>query len=122
MFYQDRKGSLLLILLSALWALFVFTLGCLSVLDLMLPGGKWWGVKALGVVGQVFQLVFVLGSPFVFIGILGWLITTAAKALWRISAPSERIEHSYREVPLVLDDDEDDGEWDGWKDNTGTRA
>lgn len=121
LFYQDRKGSLLLILLSAIWALYVFTLGCLALLDILVPGGSWWGMKNPGVVGQLLQLFIVLGSPFVFIGIFGWLLTTAAKALWRISAPSERRDHSYREVPLVVSDDEaeDDGEWDGWKDNRG---
>jgi len=119
-FYQDRKGSLLLIVLSALWALYVFALACLSLIDLMLPGGKWWGNKSLGVLGTLFQFVFVLSSPFVFVGIFGWLLTTAAKALWRISAPSERLAPA-REVPLVVDDNdvEDEGEWDVWKGNSG---
>lgn len=79
-------------------------------------------MKRLGPVGQLLQVIFVLCSPFVFIGIFGWLLTTAAKALWRISAPSERFDPTYREVPLVVDDDEDEGEWDGWKHNTGNSA
>jgi hypothetical protein len=121
LFYQDRKGSLILIFLSAIWAMYVFALGALSLLDLLIPGGKWWGFENPGFFGKLFQAVFVLGSPVVFVGIFAWLLTTAAKALWRISAPSQP-EGQYREVPLVVDDDElmDDGEWDSWKGNTGS--
>jgi hypothetical protein len=50
----------------------------------------------------------------VFAGLLVWCGVTAVRGLWRVTAPSEV---QAEEIPLALDEEE--GEWDGWKDNRG---
>jgi hypothetical protein len=114
-FYQDRRGSLALIVMVALWALVTFSMAAVSVLELLMPGGQFLGLRGqLPPVGRFFAGLATTFSPFVFAGLLVWCGVTAVRALWRVTAPSKV---QAEEIPLALDEEE--GEWDGWKDNRG---
>ncbi|KFH47100.1 hypothetical protein ACRE_020360 [Hapsidospora chrysogenum ATCC 11550] len=114
-FYEDRRGSLALIVMSAAWGLLTFSLAALSAVDLILPGGRFLDPTGkFPPVGRFFVELAAVFSPFVCAGLLAWSGVTAARALWRVTAPSKI---QVEEMPLASDEEE--GEWDGWKDNRG---
>lgn len=113
-FFEDRRGSLTLLVLCVAWTLVALSLAATSLLDLMFAGGTMMDpVVGLPPVVKFFEQLLSLISPPVFLGVTVWVGIMGVKALWRITAP--RRQH-VEEVPLGPDEEQGD-EWDGWKDN-----
>ncbi|KAF7546666.1 hypothetical protein G7Z17_g8262 [Cylindrodendrum hubeiense] len=85
-FYGTKKGSMALLVMCVFWLYDLFIIVALSTIDLVFGGssrGQAYGkfINAL-MPFAIFYLMF----------LLGWIFWTAAKALWRVAGPVERIE------------------------------
>ncbi|CAM1504442.1 Fc.00g020330.m01.CDS01 [Cosmosporella sp. VM-42] len=100
-FYESRKGSLTLLALCTAWSIYAFTILAYSLLDVLFTGGT-----------SNRSLEGVLVYPVM----LGWLVWTGAKALWRITTPVGRGLDQEAGIAISADDND---EWDEWRENRG---
>ncbi|KAI5467518.1 hypothetical protein BGZ63DRAFT_29665 [Mariannaea sp. PMI_226] len=93
-FYESRKGSMALLLLSFVWFLTVLGLQSTLILDLLTGGtlarGLGWLYFAGGGIGLILGYGIYIFIMFEFVFLAGWVFWTGAKALWRVGAPNDR--------------------------------
>lgn len=114
-FYENRKGSLTLLVLSIIWEIHLITFAGFTVYDLFGGGPLNRALGSLAKHGSValfLSYALYLTVVVMYVGLMIWVLWTAAKALWRIAAPVKRDGDEEGSVPLVSYDED---EWDEWK-------